>query len=301
GLFSTDELKHKPSMSAVQRQVFSMVYPSAPDIVVGLSALDLIPTAQMHVGVTSFADKITASTADMHIQTTKGTLLSSAAATWFKAAPGSSGGDFQIGSADSGPSGGTLVVTFDRPYVEPPTVVVWLSGFEISSNPNNNNKNNNSRWRVSATAIDVNTRGFTLCFDTGSLPKGVTLATNPTSNSAAASIATASWMAFPKWRAGMAGGSFSTQDVAVDNQTVTAKSSWTGKAPVLSPEIFRGKPPSQVLVALNSLDIAVGDVLRVRVGAAAASSSEAVIGWAIESEGGDGVLYSAGASYVALA
>jgi len=300
GRFSTDELKHKPSMSAAQRQVFSMVYPSAPDIVVGLSALDLVPTAQMVVGVTSFVDKMTASTADMHIQTTKGTLLTSGAATWFKAAPGSS--DFQIGSVDSRPGGGTLVVTFDRPYIEPPNVVVWLSGFEISSNPNNNNNNNNSRWRVSATAIDVTTRGFTLCFDTGGLPKGATLAAaNPTSNVAATNTATASWIAFPKSRAGVAGGSFSTQDVAVGHQTVAAKSSWTGKAPVLSPEIFDGKPPSQVLVALNSLDMAVGGALRVKVGAAAASSSsEAVIGWMVESEGGGGVLYSAGASYVAL-
>ncbi|KAK0647011.1 hypothetical protein B0T16DRAFT_171800 [Cercophora newfieldiana] len=274
GRFSTDELKHKPAMSATQRQVFSRVYPSEPDIVVGLSALDLVPNPQMTVGVNCFADKITPSTADMHIQTTSNALLTFGAATWFKAAPGIDT-TFQVGSVDSDPTSGIVPVTFDRPYDQPPMVVVWLSGFELT-NPNNNNS---GRWRVSVTASDVTPQGLALRFDT------------------AAGTATASWIAFPRGSLGVAAGSFSTQDSTVNTNN---NSSWSGKAPILAPNVFRGRPPSQVLVALNSLNVAVGDALSVKVDAAV-SPTEAAVGWTIEGGGNGGVLYSAGASFVALA
>jgi hypothetical protein len=132
-------------------------------------------------------------------------------------------------------------------------------------------------WRVRAYASDADARGFTLHLDTWA---DTTLWS-----------ATASWVAWPAGKAGVAGGSFSTSDVRPWDQPQLLNSKW-----VDFPAGRFQRPPT-VLMALNELDLRQGHGLRVKLSADSVSAEG--MNWHIDSWA-DSVLYSAAASYIAL-
>jgi hypothetical protein len=292
GFFSTTELRASPDKTAVQRQIYSKPHTSTPDVIVGLSSLDLAPTTS--VGVSAFADRVTSQSADILIEALDGTTLgSSAAVTWFKA-EATFDGDFQVGQASTldiwgmeAPAPATqataiIPITFNRRYAQPPTVVVWLSGFELGHGRN---------WRLSATASDITARGFVLKLDAGGEEE----------DTAPLVSASASWVAFPPHKAGVSGGSFSTGDVeGLDPEEPDHRAVYQGQARLSNPSTFvnRGRPPSRVLVALSSFDMAAMDTLRLSVTASAVST--AWLDWNLETQGNNSSFYSASASYIAL-
>jgi len=273
GSFSTTEVRTKAARSAVKRQVFAERLEVPPVLAIGLTSVDIAPTT--NIRVTAYADKITTTTADVHINTWDDTTLFSAAATWFRAAADDP--DFQLGQASTLDSGRpqqpqtAIPITFERPYAAPPQVVVWLNRFEMGYETN---------WRVAASASDVTARGFVLHLDSAG---DTTLLS-----------ASAAWIAFPAAKAGVAGGSFSTSDVRRWDQPEPVT-----RGQIRFPQRGFATPPSRVLVALNSLDMAAGHCLRLKVSAEKQSAQGAA--WQIETWGGDSILYSAGASYLALA
>jgi hypothetical protein len=109
----------------------------------------------------AFADKVTHRSADVRFKALAGTTLGSAEAAWCKAAA-SHDADFQVGTVatfdtGAGSSGSKSDSRhFDRPYAQPPAVVVWLSGFELGIARS---------WRLSATASNIRTQGFVLNLD----------------------------------------------------------------------------------------------------------------------------------------
>ncbi|KAK3389979.1 hypothetical protein B0H63DRAFT_446138 [Podospora didyma] len=283
GTFSTTEVHTKPAKTAVQRQVFAQTYPSGPpELAVGLTSLDISPSTD--VRVSAFADKITTRTADVHINTWDDTTLFSASATWLKAAADDP--SIQVGQASTLDTGTltsqtrtSIPVTFQQAYTAPPQVIVWLNGFDMGHEHN---------WRVAASASDITSDGFVLHLDSA----GDTVLHS----------ASAAWIAFPKpgEAAGtgvkVVGESFCTMDVrSWDRPTQVTKGQ------IRFPATPLNRTPRTVLVALSSLDMAMGHSLRVKVSIDdAAPGSGAGVAWRIETWGDDSILYSAGASYIAL-
>jgi len=133
-------------------------------------------------------------------------------------------------------------------------------------------------WRVTATATDVTATGFTMHLDTWW--------------DTVLYVATAAWIAYPSDKAGVASGSYSTQDVRPWD-----KPQLTNSGRINFPAgTFTGNP--NVLIAFNSLDIDHSRNLRLKL--SADSVSKDGMNWNIDSWY-DTILYLAGASYIAFA
>lgn len=274
--FNTMEVRpwDKPAKEASKRQVFSKAFDTPPKLAVGLNWLDLANAA--NIRVRAYADNITTSSADMHIDTWGDTTLYSAGCTWFTASP-SRDPDFQVGqfsTTDDHPwdkpqEKTSRRINFERPYGAPPKIVVWLSQLDMSREAN---------WRVRATATDVDAKGFTIHIDTWSNTKLYS--------------AKADWIAYPADKAGVASGSYNTQDIRPWDKPQMVNVGQT-KFPAGK---FQSTP--KVLIALNSLDIDRAHNLRLKL--SADSVSKDGMTWHIDSWY-DTTLYSAGASYICFA
>ncbi|KAL8376465.1 hypothetical protein RB595_007520 [Gaeumannomyces hyphopodioides] len=273
--FNTMEVRpwDKPAKEASKRQTFSREFDTPPQLAVGLNWLDLANAT--NIRVRAFADKITTSSADLHIDTWHDTTLYSAGCTWFTTSP-SRDPDFQVGEFstqddhpwDKPQANTSRRINFERPYRAPPKVVIWLNQLDMAHDKN---------WRVKATATDVDAKGFTIHLDTWS---------NTTLYSAKAA-----WIAYPADKSGVASGSYSTTDIRPWDKPQMENA---GKASFPA-GAFQSTP--KVLIALNSLDIDRGSNLRLKL--SAGSVSKDGMTWHIDSWF-DTTLYSAGASYIAF-
>ena len=274
--FNTMEVRawNKPEKKAHKRTNFPMTYDSPPKLVVGLNWLDVSKDA--NIRVIAFADNITTSSADIHIDTWVDTTLHSAGCTWFPVP--SDDPDFHVGEFSTlddhpwqNPQRKTSRwITFERAYASPPKVVVCLDQLDMASGWN---------WRVKATATHVTARGFLLHLDTWA--------------DTVLHAARAAWVAYPSDKPGVVSGSFGTQDVRPSHEPQLSNS---GRV-VFPCHAFR-KAPSAVFVALNSLDVDTCHNLRLKL--RMDSVSEDGLSWYIDSWA-DTILYSAGASYIAFA
>ncbi|KAL8404171.1 hypothetical protein RB594_009147 [Gaeumannomyces avenae] len=273
--FNTMEVRawDKPAKTASKRQIFSQEFDTPPKLAVGLNWLDVANATNIRVH--AYADKLSKASADVHIDTWHDTTLYSAGCTWFTASQ-SRDPDFQVGEfsthddhAWDKPQPNTpRRISFERPYHAPPKVVVWLNQLDMAHDKN---------WRVMATATDVDAKGFTLHLDTWS---NTTLY-----------AAKAAWIAYPADKAGVASGSYSTEDVRPWDKPQLENA---GKANFPA-GAFRDTP--KVLIALNSLDIDCGKNLRLKL--SADSVSKDGMTWHIDSWY-DTKLYMAAASYIAF-
>jgi H-type lectin domain len=159
-------------------------------------------------------------------------------------------------------------VNFERPFVTPPKVVVFLNALDLSNAHN---------WRVktSATAIDVN--GFTLNIETWG---DTTLYS-----------AQACWIAYPEDETHIFSTSVNTMDVRAWDQPQLQQSK-----EITFNNVEFWKDPT-VFIALNSIDIDCKANLRIKANVDGVSKTG--LTWHIDSWY-DTVLYSAGATIVAF-
>ncbi|KZV90877.1 zincin, partial [Exidia glandulosa HHB12029] len=274
--FNTMEVRpwDKPAKEAMKSQHLAGTGDAAPTLALGLNCLDVGNNANLRVN--AFADNVSASSADVHIDTWADTTLYAAAVTWFTVPAGNS--DFQTGSfcteddhAWDHPQQKTArQITFTRPYAAPPKVIVWLCRLDLDRSTN---------YRVTATGTDVTTTGFTLHLDTWADTKLYS--------------ATASWIAYPANRANITSGTYSITDVRPWDKPQSVNA---GRIQFPSGCFQDGHTP-QVFHAFNSLDVDRKANVRVKLGADNVGKDG--FDWHIDSWA-DTVLYSAGVSYIAV-
>jgi len=238
---------------------------------IGLAQLDIDKTR--NIRIKSYTDNVTQKSVRVHLDAWADTILYSATATWLEA--NNKDRDIQYGTfatTDDHPWDKPQLQTsryikFAKPYAEPPKVVVWLNALDIDQSKN---------WRVKTYTSDIKADGFTLHIDTWA--------------DTILYLGSATWIAHPANRTDIASGTYSTQDVrAWDKPQATTG----GKANF--DRRFQRTP--RVIAALNSIDIDHNANLRVR--STTNNITTGGLGWNLDSWA-DTILYSAGASYLAL-
>jgi len=159
-------------------------------------------------------------------------------------------------------------IEFERPFVTPPKVVVFLNFIDLDKNYN---------WRLKASATNIDANGFTINLET--------------SGDTVLYAAQAGWIAYPEDETHIFSTSVSTEEVRRSDQPQAT----TSKAVTFENVEFWKNP--NVFVALNSIDIDKKANLRVR--AYVDGVSQQGFTWHIDTWN-DSVLYSAGASIIAF-
>ncbi|KAI9451498.1 hypothetical protein BJY52DRAFT_1154502 [Lactarius psammicola] len=248
---------------------FPRPFVDCPRLAHGLRKLDVGKNA--NIRVTSTLQRLTKSSIDYHITPWNNTTLHSAVADVFGLAPGDL--DFLTGEHmrnlwihPSPPA--SVRIDFERPFVTPPKVVVFLNYIDL-------NKDHN--WRLSSTASDIDVKGFTLSIKTWS--------------DTILYAARVGWIAYPEDREHIFSKSINTTDVRPSNQPQQQQSS-----EIRFDTVEFWKKPS-VFVALNSIDIDCKANLRINAYVDGVSTTRLV--WHIDSWSNT-VLYSAGATIIAF-
>lgn len=274
GTFHTKELRSWKQVRAKTSKVvsFTHAYSTIPSLLLGLTAVDVGNGA--NVRVKSYTSKIQLDRFEVNLDSWEETTLYGAGCAWLEIEADDK--DFQFGSYHTIEDHpwtrpqihNTRKITFKRAFATAPHVVVWLSCIDLSSGKN---------WRIKTFATDVSAKGFTIHIDTWA--------------DSVLYTAVASWLAYPVDRAGVTSGSFTTLDIRSWAQPQLYNSGHEA----FKSGVFE-KPPKMFL-ALNSLDMGRGRNMRLSVKADNVSATGMT--WHLDSWE-DSVLYSAGASYIAL-
>lgn len=289
GVFHTDEVRPRTKPTKVTSRIIALPknhYKTAPNLAAGFRSLDLSHEAPVRANLV--VDGITASQFKITIETWAKSTLHSAGATWIERAANAK--QCQVGQFDTHdvdvrpkaaagaskpinaqpPQENARAIKFARPFKAEPEVVCWLNRIDMESGEDRN-------WRVRAYADNVSPQGFSAHIDTWS---------DSVLNGAAMC-----WIAFPKGKARVACGSFSTGDVRSWSNPKPKNSAWVG----FREGAFKNKPT--VLVALNMLDMAGNADLRVLVDVDEVSPDG--FRWHLDTWD-DSTLYTASASWIAL-
>jgi len=261
-------------------------YKEPPNLAAGFRMLDL--SCDSPVRANLVADRITTSDFRITLETWGNSKLYGASATWMEHKANSR--DCVFGQFDTHDvpgeskqaSGASKPINTDQPqenakkvkfptaFKEEPEVVCWLNRIDMASGDDRN-------YRIRVYASNVTTKGFTAHIDSWS---------DSQLNGAAMC-----WIAFPKRKAHVASGSFSTMDVR----------SWSNpksnNSATVSFESGRFSRPPTVLVALTMLDMAGNADLRLKVGVDHVTKDG--FRWDL-STWDDSTLYAASASWIAL-
>ncbi|RDB18504.1 hypothetical protein Hypma_000219 [Hypsizygus marmoreus] len=245
--------------------------PNPPSFPLGLTALDI--DKSHGIRIKAFTDNVTPNSVRVHLDAWADTTLYMASCNWLEVFANDR--EFQHGSVstmDDHPWNKPQVTTaikvnFPKAFGAPPTVIVWLNELDL------NEKHN---WRVKATVSDVTSTGFIMHLDTW----GDTIMYS----------ATATWIAYPANRPNIMSGSYNIMDVRAWDQprAVNQGNVQFNKALQTVPRVLSG---------LNMMDIGCSANLRIRLGMS--NISKTGLTWNIDAWA-DTVLYSAGASYLAI-
>ncbi|KAG6908362.1 hypothetical protein DXG01_005180 [Tephrocybe rancida] len=236
----------------------------------GFSLLDISKDANIRAQAT--IKDITKDSADFHITSWSDTSLYAATQSVLALAPAnlqfSTGEHIRNLYADP-KSPASVRVNFDRPFVTPPKVVVFLNSIDLGKGKN---------WRLRTTATAIDAKGFTLNIETWS--------------DTVLYAAQVAWVAYPEDETHIFSTSVSTSDVR----------DWDKPQPQQSKAIKFGagvefwKNPD-VFVALNEIDI--DSKANLRVEAHVDNVSQTGLTWHINSWA-DTVLYLANISIIAF-
>lgn len=237
-----------------------------PDIAVGLNFLDVSSGA--NIRVRGLAEDVTEDAMTIHLQSWSETSLYGAGCITLRA--DSDDPDFHIGQfqASGVKPKASAQIQFERVFSSPPQVVVWLNILDMEKGKN---------WRVNATATDITAKGFTVNLETWD----DTILYN----------ASASWIAYPSDKEGVASGTYSTYDSRSSGDNPPLNSGRVN----FPPGRFARTP--KVLVALNNLDFDARHNLRIKLGADSVSPDG--FDWHIDSWD-DTIMYAGGVSWLAL-
>lgn len=269
GTFSTDEVRSgsNPRDRASKTITFTRPYSAPPGLPIGLTVLEFWNGE--NIRVIAHAKGIRKDRFDINMDVRDGTVLYHGDCTWLEVE--SEDPDFQFGTFNSKQdhpyNHSTSFITFPRSYSTPPRVVVWLTTLDILHKKD---------WRIKAYETDITATGFTIHIKTwGNTELYPTIAT---------------WVAYPADKPNVLSGRFSTEDMRPSVFPQTYNSGYVNFGNVFT-------TPPRVLVALNSLEISHAQHLRLRVKTSNVSATGMM--WHLDSWA-DTILYSAGASYIAL-
>ncbi|KAH0604227.1 uncharacterized protein H6S33_006604 [Morchella sextelata] len=248
---------------------FAKPYKAPPSMAIGLYALDVASGDTMRIS--TFISNLENNRFEVNID---GNPVNSGGCIWLEIEPDHQ--DFQCGrysTLEDHPWSTSQAtherrISFARPYDEPPEVVVWLSAFNMHSEKD---------WRVKSFASDITATGFTVHIETW--------------GDSQLCAAAASWIAYPREKADVCSGSFSTTDVRPrDNPRPNTS------GPVeFAEDMFSTTP--RVVLGINSLDAGCEGGLRLELMGTDVSSKGMT--WNLNSWK-DTTMYSAGGTYIAL-
>lgn len=194
----------KPSSTGfipVQKQTVSQNTDISPiSFPIGFTALTEHDTTGNDVHVKWYADNYSLTTVDIHQDSSGTSFVDDGSVSWFAIAHNDR--DFQTGTS-SFTAVGSQTVTFGTglDFHSTPNVVVWLSGFDLSTVALGG-------WGLSTTVSNITQQGFT-----------VALSTNSRTDTTVSS-ATVTWIAYPAKRANIGSGSFKTTSTATRTGTL---------------------------------------------------------------------------------
>lgn len=276
GSFYTSEVRpwNQPRADTSKQISFISPYSAPPGLPIGLNMLDIGNDA--FIRIHSHSSNVKNDRFSININTWADTKLYGGGCTWLEIEKNNT--DFQFGAFntledfnwDDPQSHHTRLITFPRSYSAPPRVVVWLTVLEMR---------HTSDWRVKTYETNVTATGFTIHIET--------------LGDSVLNFGTATWVAYPADKPGVLSGRFSTMDIRppVHPQLYNSGHVSFGK----DHDMFTAPP--RVLMAINSFEISCKHFLRLKVNASTINASGMT--WHIDSWD-DTILYSAGASYIAV-
>ncbi|KAG8915317.1 hypothetical protein FRC00_005762 [Tulasnella sp. 408] len=272
--FNTQEvhLWNNPQQQTSKTLNYPQTYVAPPRLVVGLNSLDM--QSGTNLRVRAYDDGADSAKYTAHIDTWADTTLYSGSIDSLIVKPANldilTG---QFSTEEDHPWNEPKLQTsrrinFERPFVTPPVVLVFLKSFDTGSG---------TSTRVRAYTSDVDAKGFTIHIDTWS--------------DTILYSAIAGWVAYPEDKDYIYGGTASTMDVRPwqDAQAQTHKD-------ISFQRVSFWKKPT-VFLALNSIDISTEANLRVR--AYVDNVTTGGLTWHIDSWA-DTKLWSGGISYIAF-
>lgn len=263
-----------PSKEFSKRVRFPTMFDTPPQMGLGLDSIIIFNGADIRVR--AFADRVTNASADVHIKTWGDTKFHFGGCTWFTAST-LRNNSFQVGqfsTEDDHPRSKPQMKTsrrinFAQAYTSPPKVIVWINQLDMACNRN---------WHVSATATNIDAKGFTIHLDSG--PDTILFS------------AAAAWISYPADKLGVISGNYNLKNTETLDTSKPASSARCINFPV---GMFHRAP--KVMVAFNSLHVDCQYNLMLEVRADSVSKDE--MQWSIS--WWDSIVYSAGASYIAIA
>jgi hypothetical protein len=274
GVFNTMDVRpwNLPQLVTSKAVVFAQPYPAPPTLALGLTEIDIGNNA--NVRIEAAAGDVTTTGFTTSLNAWADTTLYSAGSTWLEVAAADT--DFQVGTFNTQEDhpwnqpqlATSRRINFARAYAAPPEVIVWLNELDVD---------NKANVRVSTYVSGIDASGFTVHIDTWA---------DTVLNSAGVT-----WIAYPAGKAGVASGTYKTQDVRPWNQPRPN----TSGAVTFPPGRFT--TPPRVLAALCALD--VDRQADLRVNATIDNITATGLTWNLDSWA-DTVLYSAGGCYIAI-
>lgn len=257
-----------PAQDTYKTFHFSPTFVAPPRLAHGLRELDVDKIASIRVKSTNHLNK---DSVHCHITAWAATTLYSAITDMFVILPANMQyltGEHMRNLIDNPNDPASVRVNFERPFITPPKVVVFLNYIDLDNRYN---------WRLKTTATGVSVDGFTLNIETW----GDTILY----------AAQACWIAYPEDEPHIFSMSANTMDIRPWNQPQLQQQK---KITFNNVEFL--KDPA-VFVALNSFDVGCNANLRINAYVDRVSRSDLV--WHIDAWH-DTVLYSAGASFIAF-
>jgi len=269
--FNTMDVRPQDQPQPENYKVFSMTANPA-GFPIGLTWLDI--DGRSDIRINAFVETVTPDQVKIHLDTSPGSVLYSAGCTWLTTYANDPYFQFgEFSTMDDHPSDKPQAqtsrkITFPKPFRgDPPNVIVWLNEFHMS---------NGANWRCKAYVTDITADSFVIHINAWA--------------STTLYSARASWIAYPYNSPNIASGSFNTMDV---RPWYIPRKKNKGSAEFH--RTFESIP--RVFAAVNWLDIANRKNLRLKLEIGDVSAKG--LNWHLDTWG-DAVLYSAGASYVAI-
>ncbi len=279
GSFSTLDLRHWEEVSSkpsIKYMAFEPPYSVPPRVALGLSWLDCDHSTD--ISVSAQAENIYADNFTVSIAPGPDSRLYAASCSWLEMSANEDDvhvGEFDLASAwASGGSGGSgrpqlqTTATIEFPErmsaSDAPVVVCWFSALNLGKD---------AAWRVKTCATDASPFRFRL----------------HVGSSADTDLrgARVTWVAFPRGKEGIVGGTFNTDDIpGLQNSGTLA-----------FPEDCGFEAPPQLMMAVSGLDFECGHNLRLRVSNSEVTS--AGLTWHLDSWL-DSSLNTATGAYVAI-
>lgn len=164
GSFATSEVRSAPQTNTSKTHTFTQPYSKPPRIVMGLTSFD-VTIHNDNPRMICSATNITATSFQVNINTWGSSQINNASCTWLEIPDTPDYADFQVGAfstSDDHPWNAVhaltqRTITFAKAFTAPPTIVVWLTGFDTGQN---------AQMSLCAYATDVTATGFVMNLDT---------------------------------------------------------------------------------------------------------------------------------------